>query len=72
MNRIAVTALLGLFLTACASAPPNVAQVATVRPAEFSEELECMAECLEDRDCGLCADTCLRAESPLTVVTSGM
>lgn len=67
MFRTAAMALLGLFLTACASVPDRAIKVASVRTVQSSDELECMADCLESDDCESCVKSCLRVENPLTL-----
>ena len=69
MNRLVLAAVLGLFLTACASAPPRL--VASAKAIEFSDELECLADCLDDGEvtCEECVTKCLKSE-PGTVVAS--
>ena len=64
MTRTLWMAALLMTLAACASAPAGVDRVASARPPP-SDDLECMAECLEDgaEDCESCANRCLvRAE----------
>lgn len=65
-------ALLGLFLTACGSLP-RVAVVASAAPTPITDELECMAECLEgpDSTCDGCADRCLERSTSPVVATLG-
>ena len=69
MHRALAAAVLGLILTACATVPPQ--KVASAKPAvEFSDELECVADCLDDGEsCEFCVDRCLKTE-PGSVVAS--
>ena len=64
MLKIAAVALLGLFLTGCASVAQRPSVLASAKPAELSSELECMVECLDDsgETCESCADKCLRTD----------
>ena len=58
-----------LLLAACASAP-RVAVVSAAK--EPTDELSCMAECLQgsDETCESCADRCLHSADPPILVTS--
>jgi hypothetical protein len=62
MLRALAAAVLGLMLTACATAPPRI--VASAKAAvEFSDELECLADCLDDGEaCEACVDRCLNPQ----------
>ena len=72
MIRTLWMAALLVTLAACASAPASVDRVASARQST-SDDLECMAECLEDgvEDCESCANRCLvRAEASGVVALS--
>ena len=73
MLRTLVIVFVALLTSACATVPearhvvassaftpmPSVhAQVS--KPADTSSELECMADCLADETCEVCAESCLR------------
>ena len=60
MTRTLAAALLGLFLTACASSAPRLA--ASAKPVKFSDELECLADCLEGGD--VCEEGVARCLEP--------
>ena len=69
MFRILIVAAL-LSLGGCASSPRTAVVVATGEP---SDELGCMADCLENTDgtCESCAERCLERSDPPTLVTLG-
>ena len=73
MFRLAAAALLGLLLTSCAAVPQGALKVASLHPIQISDELDCMADCLEgvDGDCESCATSCLRGATPQTRLTMG-
>ena len=63
MLKIALTVLFVLVMTGCATVVPRSSLLAASK-AEATSELECMVDCLEERNetCEGCADRCLRTD----------
>ena len=61
MLRSILVLAISLLLGACGSLPRDERMVASSE-TEVSDEMDCMAECLQDtsEDCESCADSCLR------------
>jgi hypothetical protein len=61
MLRLIPILALSLLLAACGSIARDERVLASGEPA-VSDEMDCMAECLQDsaEDCESCADSCLR------------
>ena len=71
MWRSILVLVFALLLGACGSLPRDERVVASSEN-EASDEMDCMAECLQDttEDCESCADSCLR-RTPSPAVATG-